>query len=70
MYLVMIETYKDEETNISYYETRSIGEGENLLDELQYIRDVEGYNQENIKAFIKKVNAYGLVLWEEISYEL
>lgn len=68
MYLVMIETYKDE-TNIPYYETRSIEGDQNLLEELHYIRDIEGYSQENIKTFIKNIDEDGLVLWEEIEYE-
>ncbi|QGJ84900.1 hypothetical protein [Lactococcus phage P1048] len=67
MYLVMIETYKDE-TNIPYYETRSIKGDQNLLKELHHIRDVEGYSQESIKTFIKKLDEDGLVSWEEIEY--
>lgn len=69
MYLVMIETYNDE-LNIPYYETRSVGGNENLLEELHYIRDVEGYPEENIKTFIKEVDEDGLVSWKEVSYEL
>ena len=68
MYLVMIEKYKDE-TNIPYYETRSIEGDQNLLEELHYIRDIEGYSQESIKTFIKNIDEDGLVLWEEIEYE-
>ena len=68
MYLVMIETYNDE-TNIPYYENRSIEGSKNLLKELYYIRDVEGYSQESIKTFIKKIDENGLVSWEEILYE-
>lgn len=69
MYLVMIETYNDK-TNIPYYENRSIEGSKNLLKELYYIRDVEGYSEENIKIFIKKVDKKGLVSWKEIPYEL
>ena len=69
MYLVMIEAYNDE-ANIPYYETRSIEGSKNLLKELYYIRDVEGYPEENIKIFIKKVDKKGLVSWKEIPYEL
>lgn len=69
MYLVMIETGKDEKTNIPYYETRSIGKGANILEELCYIRDIEGYPEKNIKTFIKKVDEEGLVSWKEILYE-
>lgn len=69
MYLVMIEAYNDE-TNIPYYENRSIEGSKNLLKELYYIRDVEGYPEENIKIFIKKVDKKGLVSWKEIPYEL
>ena len=68
MYLVMIEVYKDE-TNIPYYETRSVKGDQNLLEELHHIRDVEGYSQERIKTFIKKIDEDGLVSWEEIEYE-
>lgn len=68
MYLVMIETYNDE-TNIPYYETRSVEGNENLLEELHYIRDVEGYPQENMKTFVKQVDEDGLVSWKEVSYE-
>lgn len=68
MYLVMIETYNDE-TNIPYYETRSIDGDDNLLEAIYYIRDVEGYPQENIKTFIKQVDEDGLVSWKEVSYE-
>ena len=68
MYLVMIEVYKDE-TNIPYYETRSVKGDQNLLEELHHIVDVEGYSQESIKIFIKKLNENGLVSWEEIEYE-
>ncbi len=68
MYLVMIEVYKDE-TNIPYYETRSVKGDQNLLEELHHIRDVEGYSQESIKTFIKKIDEDGLVSWEEIEYE-
>lgn len=67
MYLVMIEVYKDE-TNIPYYETRSVKGDQNLLEELHHIRDVEGYPQESIKTFIKKIDEDGLVSWEEILY--
>lgn len=67
MYLVMIETCKDE-TNIPYYETRSVEGDQNLQEELRYIRDVEGYSQERIKTFIKKIDEDGLVSWEEIEY--
>ena len=69
MYLVMIETGKDEKTNIPYYETRSIRKGANILEELYCIRHIEGYSQENIKVFIKKVDKKGLVSWKEIPYE-
>ena len=68
MYLVMIETYKDE-TNIPYYETRSVEGDQNLQEELQHIRDIEGYSQESIKIFIQKLDEEGLVSWEEIEYE-
>ena len=68
MYLVMIETYKDE-TNIPYYETRNVKGDQNLQEELRSIRDIEGYSQERIKTFIKKLDEDGLVLWEEIEYE-
>lgn len=67
MYLVMIETCKDE-TNIPYYETRNVKGDQNLLEELHHIRDVEGYSQESIKTFIKKIDENGLVSWEEILY--
>nr|DAD56768.1 MAG TPA: hypothetical protein [Caudoviricetes sp.] len=67
MYLVMIEVYKDE-ANIPYYETRSVERNQNLLEELHHIRDVEGYPQERIKTFIKKLDEDGLVSWEEILY--
>ena len=69
MYLVMIETGKDEKTNIPYYETRSIRKGANILEELYCIRHIEGYPQENIKTFIKQVDKDGLVSWKEVSYE-
>lgn len=68
MYLVMIETYKDE-TNIPYYETRSVKGDQNLKEKLRFIRDIEGYSQERIKTFIKKLDEDGLVSWEEIEYE-
>lgn len=67
MYLVMIEVYKDE-TNIPCYETRSVKGDRSLLKELHHIRDVEGYSQESIKTFIKKLDEDGLVSWEEIEY--
>lgn len=68
MYLVMIEIYKDE-ANVPYYETRSVKDDQNLQEELRSIRDIEGYSQERIKIFIKKLDEDGLVLWEEIEYE-
>lgn len=68
MYLVMIEASKDE-ANVPYYETRSVEGDQNLLKELHHIRDVEGYSQESIKTFIRKLDEDGLVSWEEIEYE-
>ena len=54
---------------MSVQETRSVKGDQNLLEELHHIRDVEGYSQESIKTFIKKIDEDGLVSWEEILYE-
>ena len=64
-----MEVCMDWDDGYCNYETRSIRKGANILDELYCIRHIEGYPQENIKTFIKKVDKKGLVSWKEIPYE-